>query len=40
MTATVYSRTGLDWTTQFSAIAAAVPQLNASSIAIDGEAVV
>src|SRR3954470_20173419 len=36
----VYSRTGLDWTAQFSAIAAAAHDLNAGSAIIDGEAVV
>lgn len=36
----VYSRTGLDWTEQFSSIAAAADQLNAKSAIIDGEAVV
>jgi bifunctional non-homologous end joining protein LigD len=35
---TVYSRTGLDWTGQFSTIAAAAPELKADSA--DGEAVV
>src|SRR3954464_4954311 len=34
---TVYSRTGLDWTTQFSSIAAAARALNAESVIIDGE---
>src|SRR4051794_21133912 len=38
--ATVYSRTGLDWTAQFSAIAAAAGDLKADSAVIDGEAVV
>lgn len=38
--ARVYSRTGLDWTTQFSAIADAAGQLNAGTLVIDGEAVV
>jgi bifunctional non-homologous end joining protein LigD len=38
--ATVYSRTGLDWTTQFSAIATAASKLKASSLVMDGEAVV
>jgi bifunctional non-homologous end joining protein LigD len=37
---TVFSRTGLDWTEQFSSIATAAPVLNASSAVIDGEAVV
>src|SRR3954451_21375730 len=37
---TVYSRTGLDWTDQFSSIAAAAPELKATSAVIDGEAVV
>jgi bifunctional non-homologous end joining protein LigD len=36
----VYSRTGLDWTDQFSSIAAAAPKLRADSAVIDGEAVV
>src|SRR5947209_9843383 len=36
----VYSRTGLDWTRQFSSIAAAGLELNAGSAVIDGEAVV
>src|SRR3954471_11326780 len=38
--AKVYSRTGLDWTDQFSTIAAAVPALTADTAVIDGEAVV
>src|SRR3954468_6975523 len=38
--AKVYSRTGLDWTEQFSSIAAAAPKLNADAVVIDGEAVV
>src|SRR3954464_1710440 len=38
--ATVYSRTGLDWTKQFSSIAAAARDLSADSVIIDGEAVV
>ena len=38
--ATVYSRTGLDWTVQFSSIAAAAHKLNAKTAIIDGEAVV
>ena len=38
--AKVYSRTGLDWTEQFSSIAAAAPELNADTAVIDGEAVV
>ncbi|UPK31028.1 DNA ligase D [Bradyrhizobium sp. 195] len=38
--ATVYSRTGLDWTEQFSSIAAAAHKLKAKSAIIDGEAVV
>ena len=37
---TVYSRTGLDWTEQFSSIAAAARTLDAASAIIDGEAVV
>src|ERR1700712_289552 len=36
----VFSRTGLDWTDQFSSIAAASPELKATSAVIDGEAVV
>ena len=36
----VYSRTGLDWSEQFSSIAAAARKLNAKSAIIDGEAVV
>jgi bifunctional non-homologous end joining protein LigD len=36
----VYSRTGLDWTNQFSAIAAAAPELKAGTAVLDGEAVV
>src|SRR3954454_14275896 len=36
----VYSRTGLDWTAQFSSIASAARALNARSVIIDGEAVV
>lgn len=36
----VYSRTGLDWTEQFSSIAAAAHKLKAKSAIIDGEAVV
>lgn len=36
----VYSRTGLDWTGQFSSIAAAARKLKAKSAIIDGEAVV
>src|SRR3979411_1226414 len=36
----VYSRTGLDWTRQFSSIAAAGLQLSAETAIIDGEAVV
>ncbi|MFL6790095.1 MAG: DNA ligase D [Bradyrhizobium sp.] len=36
----VYSRTGLDWTKQFSSIAAAAPALKAKTAIIDGEAVV
>src|SRR3954449_13148610 len=36
----VYSRTGLDWTEQFSSIASAARELNAGSVIIDGEAVV
>src|SRR3954466_993082 len=38
--AKVYSRTGLDWTVQFSSIASAACALNAESTVIDGEAVV
>src|SRR3954465_7872946 len=38
--ATVYSRTGLDWTAQFSSIATAARELNADSVIIEGEAVV
>src|SRR3954470_16429342 len=38
--ATVYSRTGLDWTQPFSAIATAARELNADHVIIDGEAVV
>src|SRR3954464_15526428 len=38
--ATVYSRTGLDWTKQFSSIATAARDLSADSVIIDGEAVV
>src|SRR3954467_4240499 len=36
----VYSRTGLDWTGQFSSIASAARELKAESVIIDGEAVV
>ncbi|UPJ44234.1 DNA ligase D [Bradyrhizobium sp. 40] len=36
----VYSRTGLDWTEQFSSIAASADKLKANSAIIDGEAVV
>src|SRR3954454_21864040 len=36
----VYSRTGLDWTEQFSSIASAARQLKVNSVIIDGEAVV
>jgi bifunctional non-homologous end joining protein LigD len=36
----VYSRTGLDWTGQFSSIAAAAPELRVETAIIDGEAVV
>lgn len=36
----VYSRTGLDWTEQFSSIAASARRLKANSLIIDGEAVV
>jgi bifunctional non-homologous end joining protein LigD len=36
----VYSKTGFDWTSQFSSIAAVAPHLNADSLIIDGEAVV
>jgi bifunctional non-homologous end joining protein LigD len=38
--ALVYSRTGLDWTEQFSSIAASANLLKANSAIIDGEAVV
>ncbi|MGY4408733.1 DNA ligase D-like protein (predicted ligase) [Bradyrhizobium sp. LB7.1] len=38
--ARVYSRTGLDWTEQFSSIAASADQLKANSAIIGGEAVV
>jgi bifunctional non-homologous end joining protein LigD len=38
--ATLYSRTGLDWSDQFSSIAAASHGLNAKTAVIDGEAVV
>src|SRR3954447_11256498 len=38
--AKVYSRTGLDWTEQFSSIAASADLLKANSAIIDGEAVV
>ncbi|WP_253075690.1 MULTISPECIES: hypothetical protein [unclassified Bradyrhizobium] len=38
--AKVYSRTGLDWTEQFSSIAAGAHLLKANSAIIDGEAVV
>src|SRR5437588_4880643 len=38
--AKVYSRTGLDWTEQFSSIAASADLLKANSAVIDGEAVV
>jgi bifunctional non-homologous end joining protein LigD len=38
--AKVYSRTGLDWTSQFSSIAAAASELRAETAVIDGEAVV
>ena len=37
---TVYSRTGLDWTTQFSTIAAAASEFKASTLVLDGEVVV
>jgi bifunctional non-homologous end joining protein LigD len=37
---TVFSRTGLDWTKQFSSIANAAAALNAGSAVIDGEAAV
>ncbi len=37
---TDYSRTGLDWTEQFSSIAAAAHRLKAKSAIIDGEAIV
>ena len=36
----VYSKTGLDWTDQFSSIASAAPQLASDTAVIDGEAVV
>jgi bifunctional non-homologous end joining protein LigD len=36
----VYSRTGLNWTDQFSSIAAAAPKLKAGTAVFDGEAVV
>ncbi|MBH5392192.1 DNA ligase D [Bradyrhizobium diversitatis] len=36
----VYSRTGLDWTEQFSSIAASAGRLKADSLIVDGEAVV
>lgn len=36
----VYSRTGLDWTEQFSSIAASARRLKANSLIVDGEAVV
>src|SRR3954447_23237382 len=36
----VYSRTGLDWTEQFSSIASEARELKAHSVIIDGEAVV
>src|SRR4051812_50030880 len=39
-TAKVYSRTGIDWTEQFSSIAAAAPALNAGAVVVDGEDVV
>src|SRR3954454_14030561 len=38
--AKVYTRTGLDWTAQFSSIAASADLLKANSAIIDGEAVV
>jgi bifunctional non-homologous end joining protein LigD len=38
--ALVYSRTGLDWTDQFSSIAASANHLKANSVIIDDEAVV
>src|SRR4051812_31348797 len=38
--AAVYSRTGLDWTEQFSSIAASASHIEANSAIIDGEAVV
>src|SRR5436853_13832 len=38
--AKVYSRTGLDWTEQFSSIASAARELKAHSVIMDGEAVV
>jgi bifunctional non-homologous end joining protein LigD len=36
----VYSRTGLDWTQQFSSVASAARELKAHSVIMDGEAVV
>ena len=38
--ATVYSRTGLNWTNQFSAIAEAAKHLKVRQVVLDGEAVV
>ncbi|MCK1689229.1 DNA ligase D [Bradyrhizobium sp. 145] len=38
--AKVYSKTGLDWTEQFSSIAVGAAKLKANSLVIDGEAVV
>src|SRR3954447_14270558 len=38
--AKIYTRTGLDWTSPFSSIAAAARGLDADSVIIDGEAVV
>jgi bifunctional non-homologous end joining protein LigD len=38
--AQVFSRTGLDWTDQFSSIAAASHELKVTSAVIDGEAVI
>src|SRR3981081_4171844 len=36
--ATVYSRTGLNWTNQFSAIAEAATHLKVQQVVLDGEA--
>ena len=38
--ATVYSRTGLNWTNQFSAITEAAKHLKVRQVVLDGEAVV